>query len=76
VRELRRALDAAAGLADELAATVKDLRASFDIGETAYMASGDYAKELLAMAADRGVAMFEEDERLAMTLTSDLCFRR
>jgi len=28
------------------------------------MASGEYAKELLAMAAERGVAMFEEDERL------------
>ncbi len=64
VRELRRALDAAAGLADELSATVKDVQASFDIDETAYAASGDYAKELLAMAAERGVAMFEEDERL------------
>ena len=29
-----------------------------------YLASGDYAKELLATAAAAGVAMFEEDERL------------
>lgn len=64
VRELRRALDAAATLAAELSAAVGDVRASFDIDETAYLASGDYAKELLAAAAERGVAMFEEDERL------------
>lgn len=64
VRDLRRALDAAEGLADELAAAVRDVRASLDIDETEYLASGDYAKELLALAADRGVAMFEEDERL------------
>jgi hypothetical protein len=64
VRELRRALDAAAGMATELAAALNDGRASFDIDETAYMASGEYAKELLATAAEQGVAMFEEDERL------------
>jgi len=64
VREFRRALDAAAGLADGLAAAVQEARESFDIEETAYLTSGDYAKELLAMAAERGVAMFEEDDRL------------
>jgi hypothetical protein len=64
VRELRRALDAAATLAAELSAEIGDVSASFDIDETSYLASGDYAKELLAAAAERGVAMFEEDERL------------
>ena len=64
VRELRRALDAAAAVADGLSATVHQVRASFDVDEAAYLASGDYAKELLAMAAERGVAMVEEDERL------------
>ena len=64
VREIRRALDAAAGAASELAEAVKEVRASFDLDETTYMASGEYAKELLAMAEERGVAMFEEDERL------------
>jgi hypothetical protein len=64
VREMRRALDAAAGLAAELAEAVTKLRGSYDIDEAAYLASGDYAKELLAVAAERGVAMFEEDERL------------
>lgn len=64
VRDLRRALDSAAGLADELHAAVQQARSSFGIDETAYLASGEYAKELLAMAAERGVAMYEEDERL------------
>ena len=64
VRELRRALDAAAGLAAELSAQAQQVRGGYDIDETTYLASGDYAKELLATASDRGVAMFEEDERL------------
>jgi hypothetical protein len=64
VRELRRALDAAVTQAAELLETAQDTRASFDIDEAGYLASGAYAKELLAMAADRGVSMYEEDERL------------
>jgi hypothetical protein len=64
VRELRRALDAAAAQAASLAAAASDLRARYDFDEGAYLASGGYAKELLAAAAERGVAMFEEDERL------------
>jgi hypothetical protein len=50
VRELRRALDAAAGQAGELLDSVQQTRAGFDIDETEYLASGQYAKELLAMA--------------------------
>lgn len=64
VRDLRRALDAAAAAADELAQAARSARASFDLDDSAYLASGGYAKELLAAAAERGVAMFEEDERL------------
>ncbi len=64
VRELRRALDAAAELANELSVAVNDVRVSFDIDEIAYLGSGEYAKELLALAAERGLAMFEEDDRL------------
>jgi hypothetical protein len=64
VRELRRALDAAAGLAAELSAQVQHVRDGYDIDETTYLASGDYAKELMATASEHGVAMFEEDERL------------
>lgn len=64
VRELRRALDAAAGLADDLLASVRQARDSFDFDEASYLASGEYAKELLAMAAELGVDLFEEDDRL------------
>jgi hypothetical protein len=64
VRELRRALSAAESLAGQLCAAVAQVRASCDVDEEAYMASGEYAKELLDAAAERGVAMFEEDERL------------
>jgi hypothetical protein len=64
VRELRRALDAAVSLADELSVTAKGAQVSFDLDETAYLSAGEYAKELLALAADRGLAMFEEDDRL------------
>ncbi len=64
VRDLRRALDAAAAQAASLAAAASELRAQYDFDEAAFLASGGYAKELLAAAAERGVAMFEEDERL------------
>src|SRR5262245_34017061 len=63
-RELRRALEAAQGLAASLADAVGTLRSGFDFDEGEYLASGSYAKELLATAATRGVDMFEEDERL------------
>jgi hypothetical protein len=64
VRELRRALDSAAGIADELTQRLKDVRASYDFDESGYMTSGEYATELLALASEQGLAMFEEDERL------------
>ena len=64
MREMRRALGIAGNLADELSAAVAQVRASCEFDEEAYLASGEYAKELLDMAAERGVAMFEEDERL------------
>jgi hypothetical protein len=64
VRELRRALEAAVSQADALLDNVRSTRTSFDFDEAGYLASGEYAKELLAMAADRDVSMYEEDERL------------
>jgi hypothetical protein len=64
LRELRRALSAAESLASELSAAVTRVRASCEADDEAYLASGEYAKELLDAAAERGVAMFEEDERL------------
>ncbi len=64
VRDLRRALQAAATQADELAEQVRSAEASYDVDESELMSSGAYAKELLATAADADVAMFEEDDRL------------
>ena len=64
VRDLRKALDAAVMLSAELAASTRGARAAFEVDEVDYLSSGGYAKELLALAAERGVAMFEEDERL------------
>jgi hypothetical protein len=64
VRDLRRALDAAAAQAAGLADAARELQARYDIDESEYLASGGYAKELLAVASEREVAMFEEDERL------------
>jgi hypothetical protein len=63
-RELRRALEAAETLAEQLAEATRSLRAGYDFDEQAYLASGAYAKELLAAAAAAGVDVFEEDERL------------
>ena len=50
--------------AEELLARARTARTSYQPDEIGYLASGAYAKELLAEAADQGVAMFEEDERL------------
>jgi hypothetical protein len=64
VRELRRALSAATGLAQQLSEAAAQARTGFDFDEAAYLASGGYAKEVLALAAERNVTMFEEDDRL------------
>lgn len=64
VRDLQRALAAAQAAAADLAAAAGDAASSYDFDEATHLASGGYAKELLAIAAERGVAMFEEDERL------------
>ncbi len=64
LRDLRRALEAAATMAAELAQEAARARDAYDIDEGDLLGSGAYRKELLAAAADAGVAMFEEDDRL------------
>ncbi len=64
VRELRRALAAAADGAAALVASAAQARDSYDFDETDHLASGRYTKELLSLAGDRGVTMYEEDDRL------------
>ena len=64
IRQLQTAMDNAAGLADTAAAAVGDVRSGwrFDVGR--WFASGEYAKELLAAAAEAGLKAFESDERI------------
>ena len=64
LRDLRRALDAAAGLAEDSARATKDTASSFDFDEQEHLASGSYAEELLEEASAQNVAMFEADTRL------------
>jgi hypothetical protein len=64
VRDLRKALDAASAMARELADQVRAADRAFDVDEADLLASGAYAKELLEVAAEAGVAIFEEDDRL------------
>jgi hypothetical protein len=64
VRELQQALESSARLADQAAVAVDDLRGGwrFDVG--AWLASGDYTKELLATADEAGVDAYESDQRI------------
>lgn len=64
VRDLRRALDAATTTSAALGAAVEAARAAYMLDETEHLASGSYARELLALAAERGVSMVEDDDRL------------
>lgn len=64
VRDLRRGLDAAANAAREVADAANVAQSGYDLDEEQLLASGAYTKELLAAAAQAGVAMQEEDERL------------
>lgn len=64
LRDLRRALEAAEVSAAGVADAARSLRAGFTIDEQAYLASGAYTKELLAAAADAGVEVSEEDDRI------------
>jgi hypothetical protein len=64
VRDLRRALTAAVEGAQSLAQAAKEAEAAYAFDETDHLASGAYARELLAAAADVGLAVVEDDDRL------------
>ena len=64
VRDLHKGLASASALAAELSTQVPAVAAGYTVDEAELMSSGAYTKELLAAAADAGVAMFEEDDRL------------
>ena len=64
IRDLEQSLENAAGLAGQASSAADDLRRGwrFDVGE--WFASGQYAKELLAVASEAGVQAFESDDRI------------
>ncbi len=64
MRDLEQALESAASLAHEASVAVEDLKGGwrFDVGE--WFASGAYATELLATAAEEGVSAFTSDDRI------------
>jgi len=64
VREMERALELAARLADQAADSVGDLQGGWRFDVSAWLASGDYTKELLAAAAEAGVSADESDQRI------------
>ena len=64
LRELRSTLDGSVRLAAEAASAIRELRDSWTFDEQAHFASGAYAKEILALAAEQGVQAFESDDRI------------
>ncbi|UZJ24871.1 hypothetical protein RHODO2019_17510 [Rhodococcus antarcticus] len=64
LRDLRRSLAATDVLADQSAVATAAATTSFTLDEAAHLASGAFAAELLALAADRDVVMVESDDRL------------
>jgi len=64
LRDLRRLVSVAERTAGELSDAARRAGEGLGFDEQAYLASGAYAKELLAAANEAGLAMFEEDERL------------
>jgi hypothetical protein len=64
VRELHRALDGVQAMAADVVARVGAAAMAYDVDEADLLASGAYAKELLAAAEAADVAMFADDDRL------------
>lgn len=64
LRDLQKALAAAEQLADALREATRSLRAGWRFDERAHLESGAYTAELLAAAQERGVRLFEQDERI------------
>ncbi len=64
IRDVRKALAAVQAAATGLAEQAQGLHDGFDPDEQAYLGSGGYTKELLALAAARGVTIVEEDDLL------------
>ncbi len=64
LRDLRQALDATSSLAEEAASTAREVRDGWTFDEQAHFASGAYAKEVLALAAEERLQAYEADDRI------------
>ncbi len=64
IRDLQQAMEAVVGLTDSAAAAAEELRSGWGFDANEWFASGEYAKELLASAAEAGVSAYESDERI------------
>ena len=64
LRDIRQALDNARRLSALGADAVGDLHASWTFDEQAYFETGGFTREVLAVAEEQGVGVFESDERL------------
>lgn len=64
LRELPRSLEAAAGALEALQRQFEEARAGWSFDEEAYLAGGEYTRELLEAARAAGVRVFEEGDRL------------
>ena len=64
LRDLRAALDALVRLSETAAGHTAELRGNWQFDEQQHFASGAYLKELLQLAREQSVQIFESDERL------------
>jgi len=62
LRDLQQALEATAALAAQAATAAGDLEAAWQFDASTHFSSGEYAKELLACAAEAGLQAFESDD--------------
>ncbi|MQA89165.1 MAG: hypothetical protein GEU90_02850 [Gemmatimonas sp.] len=64
LKDLRKSLAEAEQLADALRESVRVLRAGWTFDERTHLESGAYTTELLGVAREQGVKLFEQDERI------------
>lgn len=64
VRDLEQAMEATVGLAEQASGTARQVRQGWQFDVVGWFSSGEYAKELLAAAAEAGVQAFESDDRI------------
>jgi len=64
LRALRNGADLSARLTDQAAVAVNSLRGSWQFDEVAYFDSGEFTREILALADAEGLQAFESDDRL------------